>query len=216
MQMFEHMAILSSYVQHFGVWAPAVAFILFVIQASLPVFPYIILAACGGMLFGFKAGILLAWSGALIGSCLCYWFCRLAGYNWFSQWLFAHYGYNTESYNPSTAFWSIVVSLMIPFVPTPLVNAAAALSGVSFPSFFFAMAIGKIPTAVLYTGLGLALFNAKDVNTILLIIAAVIILLLGIKLLLRKFSAPIKIPVEQNNPDIPDFLSEPEDTKQAI
>lgn len=214
--MFENLAMLSSYVQHFGVWAPAVVFILFVIQAALPVFPYIILAAGSGMLFGFKVGVLLAWSGALTGACLCYWVCRLAGYNSFSKWLFTHYGYNMENHKPSTAFWSIVISRVLPFVPTPLINAVAALGGVSFPNFLLASAIGKIPTAVLYTGLGLALFNAKDVDTILLIIAAAIMLLLGIKLLARKFSAIPEISAMQSAQDTASPESVPEDVPQAM
>lgn len=214
--MFENLAMLSSYVQHFGVWAPAVTFILFVIQAALPVFPYIILAAGGGMLFGFKVGVLLAWSGALTGACLCYWVCRLVGYNSLSQWLFAHYGYNLEKHKPSTAFWSIVISRVLPFVPTPLINAVAALGGVSFPNFLLASAIGKIPTAVLYTGLGLALFNAKDVDTILLIIVAAIILLLGIKRIARKFSVIPEIPTIQSTRDTASSEPFPEDAQQAM
>ncbi|MBP1761590.1 MAG: hypothetical protein H6Q64_1132, partial [Firmicutes bacterium] len=91
--MFEYLALLSSYVQQFGVWAPAVAFILFVIQSAVPVFPYIILAAGGGLLFGFKTGALLAWSGALTGACVNYWLCRLVGYEKVSRWLYKRYGY---------------------------------------------------------------------------------------------------------------------------
>jgi uncharacterized membrane protein YdjX (TVP38/TMEM64 family) len=186
--VFEYLAMLSNYVQQFGIWAPAVAFILFVIQSTVPVFPYIILAAGGGLLFGFKTGALLAWSGALTGACVNYWLCRLLGYEKVSRWLYKRYGYNKENQSASTTFWSIVVSLILPFVPAPLVSAAAAFGGVSFWNFFLALAIGKIPTAVLYTGLGLALFKAREVDKILLIIAATIILLLGLKKPGRKYS----------------------------
>lgn len=214
--MFENLATLSSYVLQFGVWAPAVAFLLFVIQAALPVFPYIILAAGGGMLFGFKVGVLLAWSGALTGACLCYWVCRLLGYNSLSRWIFARYGYDAKNQSPSIAFWSIVISRVLPFVPTPIINVAAALGGVSFLNFLFASAIGKIPTAVLYTGLGLALFNAKDINTILLIITATIILLLGLKLLARKYFPATKANIDQDIPVLDHSLPESKDSRQAM
>ena len=115
--MFEFLTILSNYVQQFGAGAPAVAFILFVIQAAVPIFPYLILAAGGGMIFGFKLGALLAWSGALVGACVNYWFCRLVGYETVSRWLYKRYGYDVENSNASTAFWSIVISLVIPFYP---------------------------------------------------------------------------------------------------
>lgn len=215
-RVFENLAVLSSYVQQFGAWAPAVAFLLFVIQAAVPVFPYIILAAGGGMLFGFKFGVLLAWSGALTGACLCYWVCRLLGYNSLSQWIYARYGYDSENHSPSIAFWSIVISRVLPFVPTPLINVGAALGGVPFPSFLFASALGKIPTAVLYTGLGLALFNARDVDTILLIIAATFLLLLSLKLLARKFFPMPEVKASQNIPYQDHSRSEPADARKTM
>ena len=194
--LFENLAVLSGYVQHFGAWAPAVAFLLFIIQAALPVFPYIILAAAGGMLFGLKMGFILAWTGALTGACLCYWVCRLLGHSPLSQWLYSRYGYDVDNHNPWVAFWTIMISRVMPFVPTPFINIAAALGGVSFGNFFLASAIGKIPTAFLYTGLGLALFNARDIDTILLIIAGTAIFLLAFRALARKLFP--KAQVEQS------------------
>ncbi|MDD2553203.1 MAG: VTT domain-containing protein [Desulfotomaculaceae bacterium] len=161
-----------AYVNQFGAYAPLVFFLLFVIQAMLPVFPYVILAAAGGFLFGFQQGILLAWSGALSGASLAYWICRWFGIGSFLNKYYLRYGYDEHKLSPWTAFWTIIIARVIPVVPTPLINVAAALGGVSFPTFLLASAIGKIPAAVLYTGLGLALFQAQDVKTILFIIAA--------------------------------------------
>lgn len=172
---------LSSYIQHFGNWAPLVAFILFTVQAALPLFPYIILTAAGGILFGFKLGFLLSWLGALTGACVAYWMFRLMGYNRFLQRYYARFGYDLRQLDSSLAFWSIVIARILPVIPTPLINAASALGGVSFPTFLVSSAIGKLPTALLYTGLGLALFNAKNVHTALIIIGVALVVLLLIK-----------------------------------
>lgn len=185
--MFESLTVFSSYVRDFGVWAPLVTFLFFVIQAALPVFPYLILAAAGGMLFGMKIGFLLAWTGALTGASLCYWVCRWLGHAPLSEWLMNRYGFKLDNHDPRVAFWSIVVARVLPFVPTPFINIAAAVGGVPFWNFFFSSAIGKIPTAFLYTGVGLALFNARDINTILLIVAGTVVLLLGLKVLAKKY-----------------------------
>lgn len=193
LDIFSSLSVLSDYVKHFGAWAPVVAFLLFAIQAALPVFPYIVLAAAGGMLFGLKLGFLLAWTGALTGACLCYWVCKLLGHNPLSNWLYSRYGYDVDNYNPNIAFWTIVVSRIMPFVPTPFINIAAALGGVSFGNFLLASAIGKIPTAFLYTCVGLAIFNARDINTILIVITVTIILLLGFRVLARKIFPKSKL-----------------------
>lgn len=156
---------------HFGFLAPLAAFLLFVVQAIFPVFPYVILTAAGGMLFGFKLGFLLAWLGALTGACLAFCLCRLLGDTRFMRRYYRLMDYDSARLNPSMAFWSIVIGRILPVIPTPLINVTAALGGVSFTTFFFSSALGKIPTAILYTSLGLALVNTRDVKILLFIIA---------------------------------------------
>jgi uncharacterized membrane protein YdjX (TVP38/TMEM64 family) len=160
-----------AYVNQFGTFAPLMVFLLFIIQAMLPVFPYVIMAATAGFLFGFQQGIVLSWLGALTGACLAYWLCRWFGDRSFLNKCYSRFGYDMGKFNPRFAFWTIIIARIIPVVPTPLINVGAALGGVPFPTFLVSSAIGKIPTAVLYTGLGLALFQARDIKTILFIIA---------------------------------------------
>jgi len=170
-----------AYINQFGAYAQAATFLLFVIQAMAPIFPYIIMAEAGGFLFGFQQGILLAWFGALTGACLAYWMCRWFGKVSFLTRYLIRFGYDEGKLNSRMAFWTIVIARIIPIVPTPLINAIAAWGGVSFPTFLAASSIGKIPTAIIYTGLGIAMFQAHDVKPLLYIIVAA----LGIMLLMN-------------------------------
>ncbi|SHH18451.1 Uncharacterized membrane protein YdjX, TVP38/TMEM64 family, SNARE-associated domain [Thermosyntropha lipolytica DSM 11003] len=170
---FKDMATITSYMRNFGMWAPLIAFILFTLQAAFPVFPYIILASAGGILFGFKTGFLLAWSGALAGACLAYWISRYVASDWVIEQVKDRLGYDLTQIDNRMAFWTIVLVRVLPIFPTPVINVAAGVSGMPFWSFFFSSAIGKIPTAVLYTGLGICLFNTHDVKMAIIIIAAI-------------------------------------------
>lgn len=185
LQSFSNISYVSSYLKDFGVLAPAVAFGLFVAQAALPVFPYLILAAVGGLLFGFKMGALIAWAGALTGASLAYWVVRLSSSDWLINKIEDKYNYSLRNINGEMAFWTIVLARIIPVVPTPLINVVAAVSGVSFRNFLFSSAIGKIPTAVLYTGLGVFLFDAQDIKVSLIIIGAIIALIIIGRLLTK-------------------------------
>jgi uncharacterized membrane protein YdjX (TVP38/TMEM64 family) len=169
-------SMVTTYIKTFGILAPAVAFLLFAVQAALPVFPYIVLAAAGGILFGFKLGFLLSWLGALVGACVAYWLCRLAAGEWAIRQIKNRFGYDPRAVSSEAAFWTIVIARIIPVIPTPLINAAAALGGVSFWNFFFSSALGKIPSAVLYTGLGVCLFKTRDIKLTLVVIAAILVL----------------------------------------
>ncbi len=177
---------LSSYIHQFGIFAPMAAFILFVIQAIIPVFPYFILAAAGGILFGFGLGVLLAWLGALTGACLAYWMCRLLGYTRLLQWYYRRFDHDARQFDSTLAFWTIVAARIIPVIPTPLINAAAALGGVPFMTFLTSSAIGKLPLAILYTGLGLAIFKANNIQTVLGIVGITMIVLIFIRVKVRK------------------------------
>ncbi|MEN6350217.1 MAG: TVP38/TMEM64 family protein [Syntrophomonas sp.] len=176
---FNDISQLSNYISSYGVLAPAIAYILFVVQAIFPVFPYVILAAAGGLLFGFKLGFALSWAGALTGACIAFWGCRLVGSDWVIKKFQAHFDFDISGMDPKLAFWTIIIARIIPVVPTPLINAAAALSGVAFWNFFFSSAIGKIPTALLYTGLGHSIFKIKDVKLSLSLLGIAIILVVA-------------------------------------
>jgi len=165
---------LVEYINQFGIFAPAIAFGLFTVQAIIPIFPYVILAAAGGILFGFKEGVLISWLGALTGACLTFWMCRSLGYNKFLERYYHHTGYELKQLDTGTAFWTILLARIIPVIPTPLINAAAALGGVSFLNFVASSAIGKMPTAILYTGLGLAIINVNDLNLAVFILCLVV------------------------------------------
>ncbi len=169
-------SMIIDYIRAFGILAPLVAFVFFMVQAALPVFPYVILAAAGGLLFGFKLGFLLSWLGALAGACLAYWICKLLGGEWAAQKIKNRWDYDVKRVNGEMAFWTIVLARVVPVVPTPIINVAAALGGVPFWNFFFSSAIGKIPSAVLYTGLGICLFQTRDIKLTLSIIAAILAL----------------------------------------
>lgn len=176
---FNDIALLSNYIRSYGLLAPAIAFALFVVQAIFPLFPYVILAAAGGLLFGFKLGAMLAWIGALTGACIAFWACRWAGSDWVIGKFRSSFDFDIRYMDSRLAFWSIIIARIIPVVPTPLINAAAALSGIPFRYFFFSSAIGKIPTALLYTGLGLSLFKIRDIKLSLSLLGVIILLIVA-------------------------------------
>lgn len=185
-QSLDSITAISTFLKSYGLLAPIVASALFIVQAIFPVFPYVILAAAGGLLFGFKLGFFLAWSGALAGACLAYWICRLAGSEWVIKTIQSRFSYDIRDIDTRLAFWSIIIARVLPVVPTPIINAAAALAGVPFWTFFFSSAIGKLPTALLYTGLGLCLFQVKDIRLTLLVLGLILLLLVAGRYLGKK------------------------------
>ena len=166
------------YLRSFGLYGPLAAFVLFVIQAAFPFFPYIILAGAVGVIFDPGLGIFLAWSGALLGSVIVYGSSRLAGSNIFIRLVEKHYDIDLKALNElnqSKIFFILLISRIFPVVPTPLINVGAAVTGVPFKIFFISSAIGKIPWAVSYVLLGDYLIKSHDFSGVLIVLGVVII-----------------------------------------
>jgi len=183
------------YISSFNGLAPAVAFGLFFIQAVIPLFPYMILAGAAGMIFGFWEGFLLSWSGALLGACAAFWISRALGKDWFVRRVNERCRLNLEAADPRYGFWGIVIARVFPVVPTPLINVGAGVGGVPFWVFTAASAVGKIPTAIVYTGLGYHLYKTRDLaETVLLLAIILIISYIGINYYRARF--PFRKPPE--------------------
>lgn len=164
-----------NYLRGFGVFAPLMAFVLFFVQAAVPVFPYFILAGAAGLIFGFWEGFFLSWIGALAGACFAFYLVRLTGWEWLHVRLKRIFKHDLKEVTPLLGFWGIVVARIFPVIPTPLINFVSGISGISMWSFFFASAIGKIPGALIYTGLGNHMLVSEDVYTTLALLAGVIV-----------------------------------------
>ena len=135
-QSLDSITAISTFLKSYGLLAPIVASALFIVQAIFPVFPYVILAAAGGLLFGFKLGFLLAWSGALAGACLAYWICRLAGSEWVIKTIQSRFSYDIRDIDTRLAFWSIIIARVLPVVPTPIIMPPALAGSLFGPSSF--------------------------------------------------------------------------------
>lgn len=190
------------YISNFHGLAPLVTFGLFFIQAVLPLFPYMILAGAAGMLFGFWKGFLLAWLGALLGACVAFWISRALGKEWFVTRINERYRLDLEAIHPKYGFWGIVIARIFPVVPTPLINVAAGVGGVSFWTFLTSSALGKLPTAIVYTGMGYHLYRTGDINQTLMMLALILIIsYLGISHFRSRISHTRPAKANRSEPD---------------
>lgn len=184
------------YIASFHAMAPLVALGLFFAQAILPLFPYMILAGAAGMIFGFWGGFALSWLGALLGACAAFWVSRALGKDWFVSRINKRYHFDLEAIDPKYGFWGIVIARIFPVVPTPIINVAAGVGGISFRVFVASSALGKLPTAIVYTGVGYHLYKTGNITETLLLVAIILgISFLGIshfrsRLLVKRSSSP--------------------------
>lgn len=151
---------LVSYIRSFPVGVPLVLFGLVFLQGAVPVIPFMLLAGAGGFIYGMFWGLLLIWSGGVLGACATFAVARYLGKARVEGWLVKR-GWNF-CYTDEQGFLAILVSRLIPVLPSVAVNVVSGISKVRFSVFGLATAVGKLPWAFLYTSLG---YNLKQGKT---------------------------------------------------
>lgn len=174
-------------IQKFGYIAWLILGVLIILQAVVPYAPFAILAGVGVLLFGYPTGFLISFISALIGSSLMFVIIRWGA----KEPLVVKLSQNTlyEKFAvllSEKGFRVVLIARLIPFLPLTFVNASAAVSPVSFRTFFFASFIGKIPIIAAESAVGAGLLNWREQLPLLLGGGAVLLLLLLLSWFLRK------------------------------
>lgn len=146
------LASLQSWMGHFGVWAPLV-FVAVYALATVSLFPASVLTAVAGLLFGVPIGVVVVWSGAMLGTAGSlalggplsrFGLRRLLGERaaWLGRFLDRH----------GTA--AMMGVRLVPVLPLGLVNYAAIATSVRLGQYFLGTAFGILPATFLLVGLG--------------------------------------------------------------
>ncbi|NHZ73411.1 MAG: hypothetical protein GWP16_02945 [Nitrospirae bacterium] len=159
-------------------WAPLALLGLYLVLSptGLPVSPLIF---AGGVVFGVKLGWLYNFLGTMLGASASFLLARALGYELVSHVVPDALLQRAEKILEKHGFWAIVRVRFLP-IPFAVINYGAALAGVRFPPFLAATAIGLVPSMLIYTYFGHALFNAAtaDRQTLIRNLAGVLILVM--------------------------------------
>ena len=69
-------AAFAEYLRSFGGWSIVVTLVLFVVMTFTIVFPFMILSGAAGIIYGLFWGIVISWSGEVIGAVVMFFFAR--------------------------------------------------------------------------------------------------------------------------------------------
>ncbi len=181
---------LIQYIQQSGIFGPALMFLVFLIQAVVPLIPYALLAIAAGAVYGNLAGFFLAWTGAVLGTSFVYFFTRYSGRDYFRRRIEDRYAFNIDSMNALTLFGFLFLLRIFPIIPLPIVNICSGLGGVSWRTFVSAAALGTMPWAFTFTFLGNYASISNDITTILKYVVLILVVILTGAYALRR-----KIPI---------------------
>lgn len=173
----QHPADLQAFVRQWGLLSIFIDLSIIMILALFPVVPFVLMAGINTLLYGWIGGFMLSLTGSLLGASLGFWLARTLGQAW-AQPKVKKLG-KWGALLRGNSFSVVLLSRLIPVLPSAAVNYASGLSLMSFPSFLLATLLGKIPMIVWESWVGHDLWRISHHSGRLLLALAIGALLFG-------------------------------------
>jgi uncharacterized membrane protein YdjX (TVP38/TMEM64 family) len=154
LQWFSDLDAVIASIRGFGLWGPAVLFVLFLLQTFLAFIPGQALMVASGYIYGFSGGILITWISLVLGGQMAFWLARRYGRPFAEKWISP---ITLDRWDKSAAGQGIafyVITLVMPFFPNDAMCYVAGLGHMSNRRFLIANAFGRGIASVLTVVVG--------------------------------------------------------------
>lgn len=143
------------YIRSYGTNAEVAVFLLIVAINVLAVVPNIVVLAAAGAVFGIVKGTLIAWLAESLGVTISFVLMRYF-LREHARRVIEHHGFlhRLDEFSGQSGFRLTLLARGVPYVPSGLITALAALSSVGFKDHLAATLIGKLPSAWLEITVG--------------------------------------------------------------
>ncbi|RFU67491.1 DedA family protein [Peribacillus saganii] len=139
-------SVIVDWLTNSGSFAIIISILINVVISVAGVIPSVFITAANITVFGFGIGLVISFLGECIGALVSFWLYRkgiqrlnpklLKKNKWLVKLQHTH---------GKDAFVIIIMLRILPFVPSGMINLAAALSKTSITVFFIASSLGKLP-----------------------------------------------------------------------
>jgi uncharacterized membrane protein YdjX (TVP38/TMEM64 family) len=145
---------LRDYLLSFGPWAVAVSVSLLIITSVLAPLPNFVLTFANAFVFGFWWGAMLTFSSALLASAICFGIARILGRPVVERLATRRALESTDVFFARHGHYAVVIARLIPFINPDVISYAAGLTSLRWRVFLISIALGSIPSTLLYSYLG--------------------------------------------------------------
>jgi uncharacterized membrane protein YdjX (TVP38/TMEM64 family) len=140
-------------IRGWGAWGVAASLGLMVVHSVVP-FPAEFVAIANGMVYGPFWGVVITWSGAMLGAFLAFGLARRFGRPFVAAMVTERQWRHVDDWAAVEGGRLILVSRFFPVIAFNLINYAAGLTRVSWWTFTWATGLGILPLTVLMVVMG--------------------------------------------------------------
>lgn len=145
---------LRDYVLAWGIWGPVISTLLQIITSVIAPLPSFVVTFVNAMVFGLGWGFLLTYTTALLAAAICFGMSRALGRPVVERFATKRALDATDAFFSKYGAQAVLIARLIPFVNPDVLSYAAGLTNMSWTRFMVSVAIGSIPSTLLYSYLG--------------------------------------------------------------
>ncbi len=145
-----------------GPWTIAVSLILLVIETMVPPIPAAPILVANAVIYGVWVGVVISWAGSVLGALVNFWIARRFGRSYVERRMKAEHLERVDQISRENGFQILLLARMFPLTPLDLLSYMAGLSSISFAKYFWATAIGLVPSVTVYTLLSHDLYRPQE------------------------------------------------------
>jgi uncharacterized membrane protein YdjX (TVP38/TMEM64 family) len=135
-------------IKSWGHWAAAASIGLMIVHSLVP-FPAELVTFANGMLFGPVWGVVVTWTGAMLGASLAFALARGFGRPFVDAVLSARHRAAVDRWTNRQGIGVLLMSRLMPLISFNVVNYAAGLTPISWWTFLWTTALGILPVTTL-------------------------------------------------------------------
>lgn len=111
--------------------------------------PSVLITAVNIQSYGLYGGAILTFTGEIVGALIGFYLYRFGFSKADPKWMRHRFWQKFQQQSTKQVYSMVILLRLLPFMPSGLVTAGAALTQISGKAFWFASTIGKIPAVIL-------------------------------------------------------------------
>ena len=176
LRWFSNLDAVTTSIRGYGLWGPAILFVLLILQTFIAFIPGQALMVASGFVYGFTGGTLITWISLVVGGQAAFWLARYYGRPFAEKWVSAPVLDRWDRSSAGQGIGFYVITLVMPFFPNDAMCYVAGLGNMSARRFLIANIIGRGIASLLTVVVGA---YSKQIPG-LLWIAVIFFIILGI------------------------------------
>ncbi len=140
-------------IRSWGAWGVLASIVLMIVHSFVP-YPAEVIAIANGMVYGPIWGIVITWTGAMLGAFLAFGLARVLGRPFVEMLVTRNDWHTLDEWAATRGGRLVFIGRLIPVISFNLINYAAGLARISLPTFAWATGLGILPLTTLMVVMG--------------------------------------------------------------